>query len=222
MKNFGKALKLYCKVTFNPITVSLGILIMGGLLVGAVMSPETPESSDYMSMIATVGFGQFGIIGCCLLGGTTVSRYRYCASLPFAKTLFTVVPTVFSAVAALIYDNIAVTIAAFCWCEQGLSDILIIAPLNSFIICLAVACFGKPKLEPMYIIPILVLATEQIVLPHISLTEHGFGLPVFISAVIGFLIFIAGVAFTLLIMNIWWEKCDHTYRGNYNNALNKI
>ncbi len=222
MKNFGKALKLYLKVIFNPITSVLGVFIMGALLIMAAVSPETPESDDYMSMLGSVGFGQFGIAVFCLMGNVSGLRYKYYAALPFAKTLITVVPTVCAAIASLIYDGIAITIAAFCWCEQALSDILIIAPINSFIICLAVACVGKPKLELLYLIPMFVMAMETIVLPHISLTAHGFGLPAFTSAVIGVLIFISGIALTLLIMNNWWKKCDHIYRRNYNTALNKI
>ena len=222
MKNFGKALKLYLKVIFNPITAALGIFIMGALLIMAAVSPETPDSDDYMSMLGSVGFGQFGIVVLCLMGSVSGLRYKYYAALPFAKTLITVVPTVCAAVAALIYDIVAVTIASFCWCEQALSDILMIAPINSFIICIAVACVGKPKLEILYLIPMFVMAMETIVLPRISLTAHGFGLPVPVSAVIGVLIFISGVALTLLIMSIWWKKCDHIYRGNYNTALNRI
>ena len=219
MKNSGKALKLYLKVIFNPITTVFGVFIMGALLIMAALSPETPDSDDYMSMLGSVGFGQFGIAVFCLMGSVSGLRYKYYAALPFAKTLLTVVPTVFAAACALIYDCIAVTIAAFCWDEQALSDILVIAPINSFIICLAVACIGKPKLEPLYLIPMLVMAMETVVLPHISFTAHGFGLPVVISGFIGILIFIFGVALTLAIMDLWWKKCDHIYRGNYNVTI---
>ena len=214
MKEFGKALKLYLKVTLNPITAAFGLMLMAMLLVAASLSPETPDSEDYMSMIGTVGFGQLGVVALFIMGISS-SRYKYFASLPFAKTLFTVVPTVCAAAAALIYDNIAITVAAFCWCEQGLSDLLVIAPINSFIICLSIACIGKPKLNILYFIPILIMATEHIVLPNISFTAHGFGLPVLTSAVIGALVFIAGVVLTLVIMNVWWKKCDHIYCGYY-------
>ena len=222
MKNFVKALKLYLKVIFNPITTVLGVFIMAVLLIMAAVSPETPDSEDYMSMLGSVGFGQFGIAVFCLMGSVSGLRYKYYAALPFAKTLVTVVPVACAATASLIYDCIAITIAAFCWCEQALSDILIIAPINSFIICLAVACVGKPKLEIFYLIPMFVMAMETVVLPHVGLTAHGFGLPVVISGFIGILIFIFGVALTLTIMDLWWKKCDHIYRRSYNASLNRI
>lgn len=214
MKRFVKALKLYCKATFNPIIAAVGIFIMGGILIAAAVSPRTPDTDEYMHMMGSVGFGQFGIF--ILLGGVnSYTRNKYFAALPFAKTLFTVAPTVLAAVTALVFDNIAITIAAFRWCEQGLSDLLIIAPINSFMICLAVACIGKPKLELLSIIPIFIISTESMVLPNISLFKHGFGLPVTVSSVIGLLIFISGVALTLMIMNIWWKKCDHINQRYY-------
>ena len=222
MKNFGKALKLYLKISFNPLLTIFGTVIIVAMMIAAVTSPETPDSDDYMSMVGSVGFGQIGIVVILLMGTVSITRSRFYSSTPFAKTFITVVPLFCTVVAALIYDIIMITIAALCWCEQGLSDLLIIAPINSFIIGLAVACAGKPKLECLYIIPFVVLAWESIVLKNISVTAHGFGLPVPVSAVIGVLIFAAGIAVTLAIMNIWWKKCDHIYRGNYNTALNKI
>lgn len=222
MKNFGKALKLYLKISFNPLLTIFGTGIIVAMMISVAAFPETPDSDDYMSMIGSAGFGQIGIVVILLMGTVSITRSRFYSSTPFAKTFITVVPLFCTAVAALIYDIIAITIAALCWCEQGLSDLLIIAPINSFIICLAVSCAGKPKLECLYIIPFVVLAWENIFLNNISVTAHGFGLPVPVSAVIGVLIFAAGIAVTLLILNIWWKKCDHIYRGNYNTALNKI
>ena len=212
MKNFGKALKLYLKVSFNPIVSAFGIFIMVGVVAAAVFSPESPENEDYMSMIAAAGFAQIGVGIFFIAGGPSMARNKYYISLPFAKMLFTVIPAVTAAVMSLIYDNVIFAVAAFCWQEQALADIMIIAPVNSFMVCLAVSCMGKPKLEPLYIIPMIILATEHLVLPNISAAAHGFGLPVVTSAVIGFLIFIAGAAVTLLIMNIWWRNSDRVYR----------
>ena len=217
MKNFGKALKMYLKILFNPLLTLLGLIIIVAVTVAAAVSPDTPDSDEYMSMIGSVGFGQIGIV-VLFIEAVSVTRSRFYVSLPYAKTLFTVVPVVCTAAAAFIYDIIALAIAALFWCEQGLSDLLIIAPINSFVICLAVSCSGKPKLEWLYILMFVFLASEQFVLPNISATAHGFGLPAAVSAVISVLVFISGTALTLLITSIWWKKCDRIC----NTALNRI
>ena len=214
MKELGKALKLYLKISFNPIVGGFGLFVMAALLIAAALSPETPDSEDYMSMIAAVGFGQIGIAVICLFGSITMARNKFFASLPFAKTLFTAVPMIVSAVLSLIYYNAAVTVAALCWEPAALSDLLIFVPLDSAVMCLAVSAIGKPKLEWIYLICILFIGTEQAALPNISLTAHGLGLPVMTAGIIGALIYIAGIAVTLIIMNIWWKRSDHIYRGN--------
>ena len=214
MKNLVKALKLYLKISFNPIVSTFGILIMVALLIAGVLSPETPESEDYMSMAVSAGFVQIGIAAVFLTGSVSMARNKCYASLPFAKALYTAAPAVASGAVALIYDVAAVTVAALCWSERGLSDILDIAPLNSFMICLAVACIGKQKLEWVYLICVMFLAFEEAVLPNISLTAHGLGLPLTVSAVIGALIFVLGMGLTLVITDIWWKNCDHTYRSS--------
>ena len=212
MKNFGKALRLYLKVIFNPLLTLFSAVIIVGILIAAVHEPELPESDDYMSMIAATAIGQIGIVVFCLYGTVSVIRCRFYPSLPFAKTFFTVVPTVFTAGLSLIYDLSVITIAALCWSPQALADILIAAPVGSLMVILGVSCSGKPKLEWLYIMPFLVLCTLQFVIPNISATKHGFGLPVVTSAVIGALIFAAEIAVTLVILDIWWKKCDHTHR----------
>ena len=222
MKNFGKALKLYLKISFNPIVSAFGVLIMFALLIAAAVSPETPDSEDYMSMIASVGFGQIGIAVFCLFGSITMSRNKWFASLPFAKTLFTVVPLVIAAVMSLIYYNAAVTVAVFCWERAALSDLLVFLPIDSVVIWLAVSAIGKPKLEWIYLICVLSLGTQQVALPNISATMHGLGLSVTAAGIIGGLIFIAGIALTLLITTLWWKNCDHTYRGNANYIKTNI
>ena len=216
MKNFGKALKLYLKVLFNPLLTLFSAVIIVGILIAAVHEPEVPESDEYMSMIAATAIGQIGIVVFCLYGTISVTRCKFYSSLPFAKTLFTIVPMVFTAFMSLIYDLIIIMIAALCWTPQALADILIAAPVGSLMVILGVSCSGKPKLEWLYIMPFLILCTLQFVLPNISATMHGFGLPVITSAVIGALIFAAEIAVTLVVMNIWWKKCDHVRRGNYN------
>ena len=216
MKNFGKALKLYLKVLFNPLLTLFSAVIIVGILIAAVHEPEVPESDEYMSMIGSVGFGQIGIAVFCLFGSITISRNKWFASMPFAKTLFTVIPVIVSSVISLIYYNAAVTIAALCWEQQALSDLLIFVPINSAVMCLAISAIGKPKLEWIYLICILFLGTQQFVLPNISATKHGFGLPLVISAFIGLMIFIVGIAVSLFISDTWWRKCDHVHRGNYN------
>ena len=216
MKSIGKALKLYLKITFNPIVAAFGIFIMIALLIAAAVSPEAPDSEGYMSMIGSVGFGQIGIAAFCLFGSITMSRNKWFASLPFAKVLFTVIPVIVSSVISLIYYNAAITIAALCWEQTALSDLLIFVPINSAVMCLAVSAIGKPKLEWIYLICVLFLGTQQAVLPNISATAHGLGLQVLTAGIIGGLIYIAGIAISLLITALWWKKCDHTYRGNVN------
>ena len=212
MKNFGKALKLYLKVSFNPLLALLSAVIIVGVMIAAVLEPEIPESDEYMSMIAAAATGQIGIVVFCLGGTISIIRGKFYSSLPFAKTLFTVVPTVFTAGLSLIYDLIIITIAALCWVPQALADIMIAAPVGSLMVILGVSCSGKSKLEWLYILPFFILCTMQFILSKISVTMHGFGLPVITSAIIGALIFAAEIAVTLVIMNIWWKKCDHTYR----------
>ena len=214
MKNIGKALKLYLKITFNPIVAAFGIFIMAGLLTAAAVYPETPDSEDYMNMIGAVGFGQISSLIFFLFGSIAMSRNKYFSSLPYAKQLFTVIPTLAAAAVSLIYYAAAVTIAALCWEPAGLSDLLVFLPLNSIAICLAVSAIGKPKLEWVYLICILFLGTEQVVFPNISLTAHGLGLPMLVAGITGGLIYIAGIALTLFITNLWWKNCDHIYRGN--------
>ena len=216
MKNFGKALKLYLKVSFNPLLTLFGAVIIVGIMIAAVHEPEVPESDEYMSMISAVSFGQIGILIFFLIGSTSAVRSKFFASLPCSKLLFTVVPTAVTAALTLIYNSIVIAVAALCWEEQALADILIAAPVNSFIICLAVSVLGKPGLEALYAIPVLILATEQLVLPNISATKHGFGLPLIPSAVIGVMIFAAGTAAVLAVLNIWWRRCDHIRCSDYN------
>lgn len=222
MKNFGKALKLYLKISFNPITLFFGIFIMAALLVAAAVSPEAPESGEYMNMIASVGFGQISATLFFLFGSIAVSRNKYFSSLPFAKLLFTVIPTLSAAAVSLIYYNAAVTIAALCWEQPALSDLLVFLPINSAVVCLAVSVIGKAKLEWVYLICILCLSVQQIALPNINATAHGLGLPVLASGIIGGLIYLAGIAVSLLITALWWKNCDHTYRGNINIVNNNI
>ena len=222
MKNFGKALKLYLKMTLNPIVSGFGVFIMLIILIVAALLPDSPDSEDYMSMIASVGFGQIGIAVICLSGSITICRNKLFASLPFAKTLFTVVPVVVPAVLSLIYCNAVITIAALCWEPAGMSDILVFAPLNGVVICLAVSAIGKSKFEWIYLVSILFLSAEEILLPNISITAHGLGLPVIAAAVIGALIFIAGIALTLLITNLWWKSADRVYRPSNGVAQVEI
>lgn len=218
MKNIGKALKLYLKITFNPVIVIFCVIITGGILLAAALSPETPDGEDYMNMIGAVGFRQIAILAFCTLGSTTMSRNKWFASLPYAKTLFTVIPALISSVISLIYYIGAVAVAAIFWVPAAVSDLLIFDPLNSAMMCLAVSAIGKPKLEWIFFVCILFIGTQQIVLPHISVTAHGLGLPVPTAAVIGGLIYIAGIALSLVITNIWWKNCDHTYR-RYDNIV---
>ena len=216
MKNIGKALKLYLKITFNPFVVAFCVFIMVAILVAAAVSPESPDGKDYMKMIGAVGFRQISVLGFCILGGTTMTRNKWFASLPFAKTLFTVIPVLVSSVISLIYYIAAVIVAVLFWEPAALSDLLIFDPINSAVMCLAVSGIGKPKLEWIYFICILFMGTQQFILPNISLTAHGLGLPLPTAGIIGALIYIAGIALSLLITNIWWKSCDHTYRGNAN------
>lgn len=212
MKNFGKALKLYLKMTLNPIVSGFGLLIMLVILIVAALLPDSPDSEDYMSIIASVGFGQIGIAAFCLFGSIAISRNKFFTSLPFAKMLFTAVPAVVSATMSLIYFVVVITIAVLCWEPAGLSDILVFVPINSVMICLAVSAIGKPKLEWIYLICVMMLSVQQIALPNIGFTAHGLGLPVIAAAVTGALIFIAGIALTLLITNLWWKSANRVYR----------
>ena len=216
MKNFGKALKLYLKASLNPFLALFSAVIIVGIMIAAVHEPEVPESDEYMSMIGATATGQIGVVVISLGGVISVVRCKFYSSLPFAKTLFTVVPTVFTAGLSLIYDLIIITIAALCWVPQALADIMIAAPIGSLMVILGVSCSGKPKLEWLYVMPFLILCIMQFVIPNISATKHGFGLPVVTSAVIGALIFAAEIAVTLVILNIWWKKCDHIHRVNTN------
>lgn len=211
MKNFGKAAKLYLKMSLGVTTI-VGGLMAAGILILLWMDPATRDEADYMKMMGSINIGQLISVVLGLAGGINMMRSRYFLSLPFAKTLFTTVPVAASAGISLIYGIIAAAIVILRTDMQVLSDLLILMPVNIVIVCLVVSTLGKPRFFPLTLLGFLYMVFLQVLMPDLYFAAHGFGLPVQTACIIGALILTGGIALTLLIMNIWWKKGARTYR----------
>lgn len=221
MIDFKKAMKLYIRTSFKPITLFFGLGTPIAFLSGLMVDPSKQGDKDYGDMIASMGMIHAMLLFIFFVGNITISQAKFFGSLPHAKKILTDVPIVAMGIVCLIFDISTFTAAFFVCGKETAADLLIVNSVNTVIACFinASMCKCKGKLYTILSASLFVLFMNQVViLSRFNLIRNGFGVKIHFAALIALSVYIIGFSAVHLFMQWWWNNSGRNY-NNSNNAI---
>ena len=208
MNNIKKAVKMYLKITINPLFVSCGLFMLVLALVTFMFLDPTDKGFGRTLITTTCCSKFYGIYMLLLFGNYSMMGNRFLASLPFSKELYMKVHLYAVIGISLVIDILIFVITAFRWPEGEFMNLLILLPIGSFMVNMTISTTGKQKIAILSLIG-FIFALLAACVPSLLLDILCIDSSVSTAAVIGALIYIVGFAITLLLNLFWWKHCDH-------------
>lgn len=208
MNNIKKAVKMYLKITINPLFMSCGLFMLVLALVTFMFLDPTDKGFGRTLITTTCGLKFYGIYMLLLFGNYSMIGNRFLASLPFSKELYMKVHLYAVIGISLVIDILIFVITAFRWPEGEFMNLLMLLPIGSFMVNITISTTGKQKIGLLgligflyaFIAGCLPLALRELLYIDLSVST---------AAVIGALIYIVGFTITFLFNHFWWKHCDH-------------
>lgn len=208
MNNIKKAVKMYLKITFKPVFLICGMIMLAMVLcIFVFVDPSEKDLWRKLIMtMCTLKF--FGIYNIQFFGIFSITGNKFFASLPFSKELYMRVHLFSSIGITFLFDIIIIAITSFRWPENDFVNLLILLPVSSFMVNMTISTTGKQKIGILSLIGFIFVMLAACVpssLRDILCIDSS----VSTAAIIGALIYIVGFAITLLLNLFWWKHCDH-------------
>lgn len=207
MNNIKKAVKMYLKITFKPVFLICGMIMLAMVLCIFVFT-DPSEKDLWKKLIMTMCNLKFFGIYNIQFGIFSITGNKFFASLPFSKELYMRVHLFSSIGITFLFDIIIIAITSFRWPEGEFMNLLILLPIGSFMVNMTISTIGKQKIGILSLIGfvfVMLAACVPSSLRDILCIDSS----VSTAAVIGALIYIVGFAITLLLNLFWWKHCDH-------------
>ena len=221
MNSLIRSMKIYIKISFNIILLLFSLGFAAAIFIGTVVDPAKRGSHDYGSMIGCCGMAHCMLMLMFLNGNLRMTRTKYFASVPQARTLFTDAPIAAIAVLGLVFDAVLAVALLLRHETELVSDLLVFNAINTVIACFFNSLYGKNRSVVYNIIlsVVFIMFLNQItLLKKASFIKNGFGLSLPVSAAAAAAIYIIGIAAAHFLMQMWWEKSGR----NFNNDFNMI
>lgn len=219
MNDFMKAMKMYIRAAFKPITLFIGLAIPIAFLTGLIVDPSKHGEKDYGDMIGCMGMIHPMLLIIFFVGNITISQAKFFGSLPQAKKILTDVPIVAMGIVCLVFDISAFMVGFFICGSGTAADLLIIDSVNTIIACFinATMCKCKSKLYTVLSSLLIIIFMNQVVLlSRFSLIRNGFGVKIHFAALIALTVYIIGFSAVHLFMQWWWSNSGRNYRNSTN------
>ena len=207
MNNIKKAVKMYLKITFKPVFLICGMIMLAMVLCIFVFT-DPSEKDLWKKLIMTMCNLKFFGIYNIQFGIFSITGNKFFASLPFSKELYMRVHLFSSIGITFLFDIIIIAITSFRWPEGEFMNLLILLPIGSFMVNMTISTTGKQKIAILSLIG-FIFALLAACVPSLLLDILCIDSSVSTAAVIGALIYIVGFAITLLLNLFWWKHCDH-------------
>ncbi len=208
MNNIKKAVKMYLKITINPLYMSCGLFMLVLALVTFMFLDPTEKGFGRTLISTTCCLKFYGIYMLLLFGTNSMIGNRFLASLPFSKELYMKVHLYAVIGISLVIDILIFVITAFRWPEGEFMNLLMLLPIGSFMVNVVLSTIGKQKIGILALIGFVFTCIAAFA-PSALQDLLCMDLVYTTAAIIGALIYIVGFAITLLLNLFWWKHCDH-------------
>lgn len=209
---FFRAMRLYKKAAANPYTIGFEMLLAAAMLVFYTGVPKPVGSNGYMTMLGVIPLGKIGIFWIIMLGNLKLQQNKFYASCSCGKMLYTVVPIVTSFVLSLLYDAVFTAAAAVNAGSAGIADAVVLNAISDAFIFIVSVCYGKQKRIWWLVLPYILIIFLPRYFSRFGMIDKG--LELIVSMVIAIVVYVASIALSLLLVNIWWKKSDRSARPN--------
>ena len=221
MKELLRSIKLFFKISFFLPTTIISLVIFGASLYYMLIYKSPLEGYDeHMLFLMMYSFGHCAVVAFFMSGMEKTKSCKFLSSTSHARSFATVVPAVSTAMISIVLDIVMCIMIAVFKPELGAADSLIVNALTGIFLCFIASAMDKPPLYPLCFGGFIayIWLSKKIITMYFELDgwslKYGFGLPVPAAFIAALLIYAAGTALNILILDIWWKKIGRYFSNN--------
>lgn len=208
MKNIMRALRMYAKA-IHPFALGFGLFMMIVMALVFIIDPDPVGSEDYLEMLGVVQIGSIGIFFVIMTANVKIQQNKFYSSCINAKELFIYGPLITAAVIKMLYDAVLDVAAYINLGTAGLSDMLIVSTISTFLVIIVCSCYGKngvPFISVISFIGYIALLFLLNSMVKIPAANKLIGHPLWVAVIVVICGYIISIAAALILENIWWKK----------------
>ena len=221
MKELFRSIKLFFKISFFlPTTIISLAIFAASLYYMLIYKPPLEEYDEHMLFLMMYSFGHCAVAAFFAPGMEKTKSCKFLSSTSHARSFATVVPAVSTAMISIVLDIVMCIMIAMFKPELGAADSLIVNAPTGIFLCFIASAMDKPPLYPLCFggyMAYIWLSKKIITMyfePDGWSIKYGFGLPVPAAFIAALLIYAAGTALNILILDIWWKKIGRYFSNN--------
>ncbi|MBQ4363130.1 MAG: hypothetical protein II782_03905, partial [Oscillospiraceae bacterium] len=225
MKELFRSIKLFFRISFFLPTTVISLAIFVFALYYMLIYKSPLEGYDeHMLFLIMYSSSHVAVVSFFAAGMEKSRSCKFLSSTSYARSFATVVPAVSAAMLSIVLDIVMCIMIAVYKPELGAADSLIVNAPTGIFLCFIASAMDKPPLYPLCFggfIAYIWLSKKIITMyfePDGWSIKYGFGLPVPAAFIAALLIYAAGTALNILILDIWWKKIGRYFSNNDGGA----